>query len=128
LRALFLEKLPQKEVSEKFGYTNYTVQAIIRDFRQGKLIFFPQKKPGPKDRTISEEAKTKIISLRKQNLSAEDICTQLLSENIKISSRTVERILEDEGFSKLSRRTNKDRGLTKKKSIIPERSHQLMSH
>src|SRR3990170_5711047 len=128
LRALFFEKLPKEKVTEKFGYTNYTLQAIIRDFRQGKLIFFPPKKPGPKDRTISEEAKTKIITLRKQNLSAEDICNQLLSEKIKISLRTVERILEDEGFSKLSRRTNKARGLTKKKSIIPERSYQLVSY
>jgi hypothetical protein len=42
--------------------------------------------------------------------------------------RTVERILDDEGFSKLPRRTNKERGLTKKNSIIPERSYQLMSH
>ncbi len=128
LRALFYEKLPKKEVTDKFGYTNYTVQAIIRDFRQGKLIFFPPKKTGPKVRNISEEAKTKIISLRKQNLSAEDISNQLLSENIKISLRTVERILEDEGFSKLSRRTNKERGLTKKKTIISERSHQLVSY
>jgi transposase len=127
LRALFYEKLPKEEVTEKFGYTNYTLNAIIRDFRQGKLIFFPLKKPGPKDRNTSEEAKTKIISLRKQNLSAEDISNQLLSENIKISLRTVERILEDEGFSKLSRRTNKERGLTKKKTIISERSHQLVS-
>jgi transposase len=126
LRALFYEKLPKKEVTDKFGYTNYTIQAIIRDFRQGKLIFFPPKKPGPKERNISEEAKTKIISLRKQNLSAEDICNQ--SENLKISMRTVERILEDEGFSKLSRRTNKERGLTKMKTIIPERSHQLVSN
>ncbi|MDP2789105.1 MAG: hypothetical protein Q8O46_03595, partial [bacterium] len=128
LRALFFEKLPKKEVTEKFGYTNYTLQAIIRDFRKGKLIFFPPKKPGPKDRTTPEETKTKIISLRKQNLSAEDIYNQLLSENIKISLRTVERILEDEGYSKLPRRTNKERGLTKKNSIIPERSHQLESY
>jgi len=128
LRALYYEKLSPKEVTDKFGYTNYTIQAIIRDFRQGKLTFFPPKKPGPKDRTISEEAKTKIISLRKQNLSAEDISNQLLLEDIKISLRTVERILEDEGFSKLPRRTNKQRRLTKKKTIIPERSHQLVSH
>ncbi len=26
LRALFYEKLPKKEVTDKFGYTNYTVQ------------------------------------------------------------------------------------------------------
>ncbi len=30
LRALFYEKLPKKEVTEKFGYTNYTLNAIIR--------------------------------------------------------------------------------------------------
>lgn len=125
LRALFFEKLPKKEVIKKFGYTNYTIQAIVRDFRQEKLIFFPQKKPGPKDRTTPEETKTKIILLRKQYLSAEDIYNQLLSENIKISLRTVERILEDEGFSKLPRRTNMERGLTKKKTIIPEKSHHL---
>jgi len=128
LRALFYEKLSKKEVTEKFGYTNFTLNAIIRDFRQGKLIFFPPKKPGPKERNTSEETITKIISLRKQNLSSEDIYNQLLSDNIKISLRTVERILEDEGFSKLPRRTNKERGLTKKKSIIPERSHQLVSY
>jgi transposase len=128
LRALFFEKLPKEEVTGKFGYANYTLQAIIRDFRQGKLNFFPPKKTGPKSRNISEETKIKIVSLRKQNLSAEDISNQLLSENIKIGLRTVERILDDEGLSKLSRRTNKERGLTKRKSIIPERSHQLESN
>jgi len=128
LRALFYEELPKKEVIEKFGYTNYTINAIIRDFRQKKLNFFPPKKPGPKDRMASEETKTTIISLRKQNHSAEDIYNQLLSDNIKISLRSVERILDDEGFSKLSRRTNKERGLTKKKTIISERSHQLVSY
>lgn len=127
LRALFFEKLPKKEVIEKFGYTNYTLQAIIRDFRNGKLIFFPPKKPGPKDRITPDDIKTKIISSRKDNQSAEDIYNQLLSENIKISLRTVERILKDEGFSKLPRRTDKERGLTKKKSIVPERSYQLGS-
>ncbi len=48
LRALLFEKLPKIEVIEKFGYTEYTLQALVRDFRQGKLIFFRPKKPGPK--------------------------------------------------------------------------------
>ncbi|HEY4756684.1 MAG TPA: transposase [Ignavibacteriaceae bacterium] len=127
LRALFFEKLHKNEVIEKFGYTEYTLQAIIRDFKQGKLIFFLPKKPGPKDRTTPEEIRTKIVSLRKQNLSSEDICNQLLSEDIKVGKKTIERILEDEGFTKLPRRTNQERGLTKKKSIIPERACQLES-
>ncbi len=63
--------------------------------------------------------------MRKQNLSAEDIKDELSNENIRIGLTTIERILDDQGFVKLPRRTNKDMGLTKKKTIIPEKSHQL---
>jgi len=125
LRALLFEKLPKIEVTKKFGYTEYTLQALVRDFRQGKLIFFHPKKPGPKERSSSKDLQAKIVSLRKQNLSAEDIKEKLSSENIQIGLSTIERILADQGFVKLLRRTNKDRGLTKKKTAIPEKSHQL---
>ncbi len=125
LRALLFEKRPKNEVIEKFGYTEYTLQTLVRDFRNGKLIFFPFNKPGPKRRSTSKDIQTKIVSLRKQNLSAEDIKDELSNENIRIGLTTIERILDDQGFVKLPRRTNKDRGLTKKKTIIPEKSHQL---
>ena len=110
---------------EKFGYTEYTLQALVRDFRQGKLTFFHPKKPGPKERSSSKDLQAKIVSLRKQNLSAEDIKDKLSSEKIQIGLSTIERILADQGFVKLLRRKNKDRGLTKKKTTIPEKSHQL---
>ncbi len=64
LRALLFEKLPKIEVTKKFGYTEYTLQALVRDFRQGKLIFFHPKKPGPKERSSSKNCfaeKTKFI-------------------------------------------------------------------
>ena len=125
LRALLFEKLPKIEVMEKFGYTEYTLQALVRDFRQGKLTFFHPKKPGPKERSSSKDLQAKIVSLRKQNLSAEDIKDKLSSEKIQIGLSTIERILADQGFVKLLRRKNKDRGLTKKKTTIPEKSHQL---
>ncbi len=125
LRALLFEKRPKSEVIEKFGYTEYTLQTLVRDFRNGKLILFPLNKPGPKGRSTSKDIQTKIVSLRKQNLSAEDIKDELSNENIRIGLTTIERILDDQGFVKLHRRTNKDRGLTKKKTIIPEKSRQL---
>lgn len=87
LRAIFLEKLPKEEVSKKFGYTDYSLQAIIRDFKQGKLIFFPPKKPGPIERMTPKELRDKIVFLRKQNLSSEDIYNQLILKNIKIGQR-----------------------------------------
>ena len=125
VRGIFLEQLSKKEVAEKFGYSEHTIQAIIRDFKKGKLTFFPPKKSGPKERITSLEIRNKIVLLRKQNLSSEDIYNELAAENIKIGQRTIERILKDEGFTKLPRRTNKQRGLSTKKTIIPERSVQL---
>ena len=68
---------------------------------------------------------SQIVSLRKQNLSAVEIKEKLSSENIQIGLSTIERILADQGFVKLLRRTNKDRGVTKKKTTIPEKSHQF---
>ena len=46
LRALFLEKLPQKEVSEKFGYTNYLdfVTLILKSFAKPSGIHIFTKK------------------------------------------------------------------------------------
>ena len=77
LRALLFEKLSKIEVMEKFGYTEYTLQALVRDFGQGKLIFFHPKKPGHKERSTSIDIQTKIVSLRKQNLSAVEIKEKL---------------------------------------------------
>ncbi len=125
LRALFLEKVSKEEVSEKFGYEDNTLRAIIRDFKQGKLIFFPLKKPGPKERTTPKEIRDKIVHLRKQNLSTTDILEKLQEENIHIGESTIERILKEEGFTKLPRRANIERGLTNKKTTIPERAAQL---
>lgn len=42
-----------------------------------------------------------------------------------MSARTVERILKDEGFSRLKRRTCKELGKTRNNKIIPERSSHL---
>lgn len=125
LRAHFVDGSPRKQVAEEFGYSFYSFQALTRDFLQEKLEFFAEKKPGPKERRTPQSAKNKIIFLRKKNLSAPDIKERLEEEKIFIGERTIERILADEGFAKLPRRTRKEQGLTTKKTYIPEKSHQL---
>ncbi len=55
-------------------------------------------------------------------LSTSDIQDRLAEDTIKISSRTVERILKDAGYGKLKRRTHKELGITIKNRIIPDRS------
>src|SRR5660398_168103 len=93
LRALLFEKLPKIEVMEKFGYTEYTLQALVRDFRHGKLTFFHPKKPGPKERSSSQDVRAKIVSPRKQHLSVGDMNDKLSAERIQIGLSTAERIL-----------------------------------
>lgn len=125
LRAHFVDDIPRKQVSEQFGYTFYTLQALVRDFLQDKVEFFVEKKPGPATRRTPESVRNKIIFWRKKNLSAPDIQARLEEEKILIGERTIERILQDEGFAKLPRRTHKERGLITKKTYIPEKSRQL---
>jgi len=125
LRAHFVDGIPRKQVSEQFGYTFYSFQALVRDFLQEKVNFFIEKRPGPTTRRTPESVRNKIIFWRKKNFSAPDIQTKLEEEKILIGERTIERILQDEGFVKLPRRTHKEMGLTTKKTFIPEKSQQL---
>jgi transposase len=123
LRASFVERLPAKVVADRFGYSAGYVHLLCHQFRTGKIDF---SEPVPEGKTnrrrVTSEVRQKIISWRKNQLSAGEI-TELLSENgIEISVRTVERVLTEEGFQKLPRRIRLKLGQTVKKADIPERS------
>ena len=72
-------------------------------YKTGKFDFHeppPDQQGKVARRRVSQEIRNKIRSWREKRLSAGEI-TQLLSqENIKISIRTVERVLAEEGFEK----------------------------
>jgi hypothetical protein len=77
-------------------------------------------------RRVTYETRQKIRRWREQLLSAGEI-TELLSEDgIEISVRTVERVLVEEGFSKLPRRTRLKTGFTVKGAEIPARSELVL--
>ena len=123
LRASFVERLPAKVVADRFGYSAGYVHLLCHQFRTGKIDF---SEPVPEGKTnrrrVTSEVRQKIISWRKNQLSAGEI-TELLSEDdIEISVRTVERVLIEEGFQKLPRRIRLKLGQTVKKADIPERS------
>ncbi|MDI6642095.1 MAG: transposase, partial [Elusimicrobiota bacterium] len=120
-----MEGIGQKDAAERFGYTHLTFQTIVKNFKSGNMIFFPIIKKGPKDRRTPIEIRDKIVYWRKKNLSSPEIQEKLKDADISIGVRTIERILRDEGFEKLLRRTNKERGLTKARTQRPEKSKQL---
>ena len=125
VRAFIVENLSAEEVAEKFGYQVSTIYAIVRDVKAGKLQLFPLVEKGPKQRRTPIDYQEMIIEQREQNHSIHDIHDTLLASGINISSKTIERILKDNGFEKLARRSDMERGVTKKNKLIPERAENL---
>jgi hypothetical protein len=127
LRALYVERLPHKIVADRFGYSPGYIRLLRHQFAHGKIDL---TEPLPADKTqrrrVSAETRRKIIQWRNQQLSSGQI-TELLSEDgIELSVRTVERVIAEEGFAKLPRRTRLKTGITVKGAEIPERS-QIVS-
>ena len=125
LRAYYLESLTQNEAAKRAGYSVTTFQSLVSNFQNGKIDFFVNPQYGPKRRRISDYEYDKIVSLRKSNHSIYEIKDILSSEGHETSLQTVNRILADEGFTKLQRRTEKKRGLSKKRTIIPKKATAL---
>jgi transposase len=127
MRASFVDRLPDKVVADKFGYSHGYFRVLKHQFRKGKIDF---SEPVPEGkaarRRVTSETRQKIRRWREQLLSAGEI-TELLSEDgIEISVRTVERVLVEEGFSKLPRRTRQKTGYTVKGAEIPARSELVL--
>jgi len=113
------------EVAEQFGYETSTLYSLLRDAKRGRLELFPTVPRGPQEKRTPPEVQQKIVILRRQGLSTDDIHLGLADAGIDISARTVERILKEKGFGKLQRRTNKELGRSSQNTVIPERSEPL---
>jgi transposase len=120
VRAVIVENESTESVAKKFNYKQSTIYSLIRDAKAGKLELFPTVPKGPKQKRTSTIIQNKIIDYRRDGLSTFDIQERLWSEQIRISINTIDRILKDSGFKKLKRRTNKERGVTSKKKVLPE--------
>ena len=108
LRAAYVDKLSNKEVASRFGYTLYSFKSIKRDSKNySGLDFFKDLKKGPKGRRQNTlTVKDRIIDLRKHNFSVTEIEEKLLNEGSVLSAVSINKILTEAGFTKLFRRTN----------------------
>lgn len=129
LRAIYVDKLPEEEVLLRFDISKRYLQKIKQTTQEelsaGNTPFFSKNRTGPKERRIQENVKQIIISLRKKNQSVEDIKGHLDGKNIKSSVRTIWRILRDDGFERLPKRTRKERRVQKKTTDTPPACSRL---
>jgi hypothetical protein len=129
LRASFVERLPAAVVADRFGYTPGYIHLLRHQFKHAKIDFVePPLEGKARRRGISREVREKIRQWRERRLSAGDIAQLLAQEAVDISVRTVERVLAEEGFPKLPRRTRLKLGLTVQGAEVPEKSQAVNLH
>ena len=128
LRAVFVDRLPTQLVAERFGFTAGYIRVLCHQFRHGKLglLEIPQQGKSVRHK-VNAQTREKIVAWRKEWLSASEIVELLSEEGVELSVRTVERVLAEEGFPKLPRRTRLKLGFTVKGAQVPERSESLGS-
>ncbi len=121
LRSIYVDNIPKEKVAEDTGYAINTLNILIYRFKKGELYFFENKTPGPKERRVDNNIKEKIIALRKMNKSCESIFEDI---DKKVSLRTIQRIVNEEGFTRLptSGRKRKSR---MPNPLTPQRSSRI---
>ena len=125
LRAYYVEKVPGKEVSRRYRYTYAAFNSLKQKFKAGQLKFFVTPPRGPQGPRITSETRNKIVEYRRKNLSAYEIAEVLDTLGEKTSVSSVDRILDQEGFPKLARRTHLKVGVTKDNTLVPEAAKTL---
>lgn len=113
LRAFYVEEESALEVAGRFQLsTTYFKKlrfAFTQALQQNLNPFFRTKKTGPQKRRTELNVIDRIVALRKQNHAITDIKANLHAENIDLSLDTIDKILKEEGFSPLPKRTRQER-------------------
>jgi transposase len=120
LRASFVDRLPARVVAERFGYSVAYINLLRHLFAHEKIDLCEPLPEGKRRRhRIDATTRSKICNWREHRLSAGEITGLLSEEGVEVSVRTVERVLAEEGYSRLPRRTRLKLGMTVKGAQVP---------
>ena len=110
LRAYLLDGEPAAAVAERFGYTTAGLHSAVADFRAGAKSFFLDARPGPKTAPGKDAARTRIIALRAQGYSIDEIAAELAAEGIRLNRTGISEVITDAGLPRIWRRPEAARG------------------
>ena len=118
LKAYAFEGLSAEKAGKLIGFNANSFRTLVwKVSREGLDVIKPKKK-GPKERHKAESYRKRIVDLRKRNLDSEEIAEVLNeTENANLGPRTVTRVLREEGFKKIKRRSAKEK---KKAKVVME--------
>jgi hypothetical protein len=114
LHAYFVENQDAREIAAQYGYTLSSLYSLIRDFREhlkssNKEDFFFKNSQLGRKRRKNDGLDEIIINLRKLGFSVEEIVGIAQSENFSTSYGYVHKLLKDDGFARLPRRSAEDK-------------------
>ena len=110
LRAYLLDGQPAADVAARFGYTTAGLYSAVRDFRAGAHEFFTENRPGPKHAPGKDAARERIIALRSEGYSIDEIGTVLAREGIALNRTGINEVIAEAGLPRIWRRPDAARG------------------
>ena len=121
LRAYFVDGQSASEVAQRFSYSPANVHQMASDLRAGRAAFFRDSKPGPKGPRKAERVRDRVLALRAQDRSVQEIAAELTLAGTPVSAQTVWTILDAEGIERLPRRSPAHRGAPPRLAAIKAR-------
>src|ERR1700680_1780233 len=83
LRAYYADKVPSREVAQRFRYSPGAFRVLCHRFRHDpaqRVVFFPPTPRGPQQRPTRDRVRERVIALRKRNFSVYDIQRELAAD------------------------------------------------
>ena len=137
LRAYLHDGEPAAAVAERFGYTPASLNSAVRDFRAGAQEFFLTAIPGPKRAPAKDAARSRIVELRTEGHSIDEIATALAAEGLALNRTGIAEVITEQGLPRLWRRPDTARGGPRRGilpraelldfSVLPARSSTTMA-
>jgi transposase len=117
LRAYYVDGLSAAQAAERFGYTLSAFYSLLHQVRHrcgddanalGAYFFHPPR-VGRRPKDSDGSLVRRIVQLRQRHLSVPQIKASLDSLGESVSERYIAKILQQEGFERLGRRTTQQR-------------------
>lgn len=117
LRAYLLDGRPAADVAARFGYTTAGLHSAVADFRAGSRDFFTDARPGPKKAPGKDAARARIIELRAEGHSIDEIAAVLTREHIGLNRTGINEVITEAGLPRIWRRPDAARGGPRREDV-----------